>query len=427
MNYEPFEQQEDFHLNRVPIRGLFAGKRGGKTESGAVESVLFTEDKIGHNPNSKDPYLGVIIAPTDDMLRRLSLAKFFVYAKGFDYTYHQTFKEVNWHNGAKIYGISADKPQRIEGLKVNWIWVDEIFQCTEQLFLECLARVSDSRGYIWVTGSLGVQYTNPKQHWVYKHLKESKSDRVRTWEWATAANPFFPPDSLEDMRTTLDPKTFRQMFEIDWNVSGNNLVYDEFDEANIVRGYQYDERLETICSIDWGWTHPAAALFFQYDKRYDTVYLFDEIVGSKIKLEQLWERIKAKNYKISKWYCDVSGNQEREQTGISNINWFKQPPRNIHMTHRRTAVQYGIPIVRSYIKNGLGQRKFYVDEVKCPKSLDNIRNYSYQEKNGIILNENPLKKDDDCVDGLRYFFVNHLDYNIDKQPFKEMNRWKLGG
>ena len=423
MIYDAFDKQIDFHKSSARVRGAFAGKRGGKTEAGSVEAIRFTEEQIGINPDSKDPYLGVIIAPTDDMLRRLSLAKFFLYAKPFNYDYHQTFKEVTWHNGSVIYGISAEKPKRLEGLKANWIWIDEVFQCSEALFLEAKARVSDSKGAIWCTGSLGVQYTNPKQHWTYKHFKEKPNKNTEVFEWSTADNPYFPKDELEDLKETLDPKTFRQMFTLDWNVAGGALVYDDFEEANIIRGYAYNPNLQTIVSIDWGWTHPVACLFFQYDPRSKIVYLFDEIVGSKISLEQLWDRIKAKGYKIDHWYCDIAGNQEREQTGISNITLFKQAPRNIHFKYRSTAVNYGIPIVRSFIKNGLGQRKFFIDEVRCPKSIDNMRNYSYAQKDGMILNENPLKISDDVCDSIRYFYVNHLDYNLDKQPMKNLPRW----
>ena len=47
----------------------------------------------------------------------------------------------------------------------------------------------------------------------------------------------------------------------------------------------------------------------------------------------------------------------------------------------------------------------------CPKSIDGLKRYRYNEKDGIIQNENPLKVDDDAVDMIRYFFVNQLDPN----------------
>ncbi len=111
--------------------------------------------------------------------------------------------------------------------------------------------------------------------------------------------------------------------------------------------------------------------------------------------------------------CDIAGNQEREQTGISNINWFKD--RDIEFRRRATAITYGIPIVRSFIRNGKGEAKFFVDP-SCKRTIDGIKQYRYQEKDGSIVNENPVKKDDDAVDCLRYFAVNILDPKLnDKQ------------
>jgi hypothetical protein len=425
MKYSAFKRQAEFHRSKARYRAALAGKRGGKTEAGAIEAIIHTEEKIGYRPSQVDPYIGAVIAPTSDMLRRLSLKKLLGYAQPFSPEYHKTHQEITWHNGALIYGISADKPARLEGIKANWIWIDEALQVSEQLFLEAIARVSDTEGRIWCTGSLGVQWTNPKNHWIHKYFKERPLEGSDCFEWSTAENPHFPRMELERLRNNLDPKTYRQMFEVDWNVPGSALVYDDFDQANLTRSYVYNPSFETIVAIDWGWAHELACLFFQYDRINDVVYLFDEIVGSKITLDQLWERIKAKPYKISEWICDIAGNQEREQTGLSNVQWFKQSPRNISFKYRSSAINYGIPIVRTYIKNGLGQRKFIIDEGRCPKSLDGVRNYSYPEKEGIIVNDLPLKKNDDAVDAIRYFFVNKLDYNKPKDTFVEFNRWRL--
>lgn len=420
MDYNPHEKQEDFHLSLARVRGAFAGKRGGKTEAGAVEAILCTNEQKGYKHSDVDPYIGVVIAPTSDMLRRLSLQKLLAYSKPFVTNYHQTHQEIDWQNGSRIYGISADKPQRLEGIKANWIWMDEVFQMDEQIFLEALARVSDTEGLIWCTGSLGTQYTNPKSHWVYRHFKERPLLGSACFEWSTADNPYYPRAELERLKDTLDPRTYRQMFEIDWSVPGTALVYDDFSDANILNGYTYDPKLPTFVSVDWGWTHPAAALFFQYDKSRDTVYCFDEIVKSKLKIEQLYDLIMAKPYRITEWICDIAGNQEREQTGISNVQWFKN--KGINFKFRTSAINYGVSIVRSYIKNTKGVVRFYLDGKKCPKTLDNIYNYSYEEKNGMIVSENPLKENDDAVDSLRYYFVNKHDTLLKENSVQMIKR-----
>lgn len=414
VNFYAFEKQGEFLLSNKRIKGAFAGKRGGKTEVGAIQTIKYIEEKPGFKPNGIDPFLTLIIGPTHDMMRTISLKKFLAYAKPFILGRgNQSLSEYKWHDhnetpgGNEIIGMSADNPARIEGKKANVIWLDEIFQMSEQTFLEARTRIADSQGRLICTGSLGVQYVNPKQHWAYKYFKTSPDENTQCFEWATADNPHFPQEELISLKNNLDPRTYRQMFDIDWDVTPANAVYSDFDEGNLTRGYVYNEKLETFVSIDWGHAHPMAALFFQYDRANDRVYLFDEIVMSGIKIDKLWNMIKSKPYKINGYCCDISGNQEREHVSVANIKWFQQNA-GINFKYGRFYVLPGIAFVRTYIKNGLAQSKLIVDEIKCPKSLDSIKMYKYPVKNGIISNENPEKLADDPCDAIRYFFENFV-------------------
>ena len=410
MDFHAFDKQKDFLNDTHRIRGAFAGKRGGKTEVGAIAAIELQETKPNHIDKGIDPYLGAIIAPTADMLRRLSLKKFKAYAHPFIARHHQTTHEIKWHDGSEIYGLSATKPERIEGIKANWIWLDEVFQMSEDLFLECRARLADTQGYLICTGSLGQQFVNPKLHWVYKYFKEFPSVITSCHEWATADNPHFPKDELEDLKNTLDPETYRMMFTINW---------DRFDESNIMDTYTYNPSLKTYVAIDWGWAHDMACGFFQHDPRTDRVYLFDEVIQNRLTIEDLYKKIMAKPYNIDAWCCDIAGNQEREQTGLSNIRWFRE--KGITFKRRRTAINYGIPIVRSYVRTMKGESKFFIAR-QCKKSIDGMKQYRYAEKNGIIQNENPLKQDDDAVDMIRYYFVNFLDKQVKEKTISLMPR-----
>ena len=123
MEFTPFNQQEKFLESKARIRAALAGRRGGKTEIGAIESIIHSQKQIGFSDNGVDPYVGVIIAPTHDMLRRISLKKFLSYSKPFNPGIHKTHHEVTWPNGSIIYGLSADKPERLEGIKAHWVWL----------------------------------------------------------------------------------------------------------------------------------------------------------------------------------------------------------------------------------------------------------------------------------------------------------------
>ncbi len=458
MEFSPFPKQQlalETLLNESPrALGAFAGKRGGKTEVGAVGCGMLHENDFARDWNSTgiDPYLGVIAAPTYDMLSRLSWKKFTSYWR--DFIKHQTKKPMvmQWHNHEEeaeslIYGISADNPGAIEGIKASWIWIDEVFQVSEQFFLECLARTADTGGVVICTGSLGIQFMNPKQHWAYKYFKKEQFEGFVCIEWASSENPHLNADEIERLRGILDAATFNAMFTINWDLIPKSAVYEDWSEANEIKGYQYNPALETYICIDWGWTHPMSCGFYQYDRNKDHLYKFDEIFGSKIELDELYGYILERDWiktvkkrrmeidkngreyeveydyitNITKWVCDIAGNQEREQTGRSNMKHFKESW-GVEFKRRKSGILYGISIVRSYIKSVTGETRFFVDTEKCPETIAGIKRYAYPEKDGMITNENPIKVDDDAVDETRYLFVNILD-----KPEEDLSNFQING
>lgn len=417
--FKPWGVQKDIIRDDHRTLGAFAGKRGGKTEIGAVKSILLQESKPNGQyfyPYTIDPYLGVVVAPTFNMLRRLSWKKFYAYGRDMISKFHVSNIEAKWHDESEVIGASADNPRRLEGLKAGWIWLDEVFQMPEAVFLEAKARVSDSKGYLICTGSLGVQIINPKQHWAYKYFVENPDPNTICYTWNTTDNPHFPPEEIELLKNSLDPQTYRSMYEINWDTIPLNAVYLDFSDDNIIENYVYRHDWPTYIAIDWGFAHNMAVGFFQVDPVKKTVYQFDEIVQSRMDLETMFQKIKNKinGMIITEWVCDIAGNQEREQLGLSNVRWFREK-KGITFKKKKDGVQNGVALVRTYIKNFAGQRHFYINST-CKKTIDGLKRYRYPEKDGMILNENPLKVDDDAVDMVRYFFVNIMDDGRIRKP-----------
>jgi PBSX family phage terminase large subunit len=421
--FEPFPAQQEFIQDDHRIRVICSAKRSGKSEACYIDTILKAEKQPNYNDNGRDPYQIGIIAPTEGMLRRLVWPKFRKFAKPFEEDFNKSDQIMTWQtNNTMIKSFSGEKISRMEGEKLNHIFITEAFQCGEEVFFESLARTSDTMGTITIEGSLGPNIVNPKAHWIYKTFIENKFPDSRVWVWFTKDNPHFPQEELERMKATLSPRTFRAMFEIDWNTPATNLVYDDFSESNCGL-YPYDDKLPTYVSVDWGWAHPVAVLWLQLDTKTNTVYVIDEFCQSKVTLEKLYEIMISKPYKISEYYCDIAGNQEREQTGRSNVQWFRDPKRSIHFKYRSSPVQKGITLVRNHIKTMTGQIRLFVNEPKCPKLIDSMRQYVYPEKNGSIVNENPVKKDDDINDALRYFFINRMDDSVNQPQFGSLSRW----
>jgi len=419
IEWTAFPKQNAAIMDPSRVRGWFASKRGGKTEALCVDLITKHREKPRWVDNGRDKWTAGLVEPTHEMLEKILIPKWEFFAASLIADINRKYNRYILHDGSVVYLISGEKPKRIEGGKYSYIGIDECFQQKKKIYTESIARTSDTLGDIVVAGSLDPDIPNPKGTWVFDEFKiiGKNNPDLKVHEWCTADNPYFPVNELERLKNTLSPIDYKAMFTITWDVMSGNRVYDDFTEDNILESYVYNKNLPTYCAIDWGWAHPMAVGFYQRDG--NRIILFDEIVGSKIKREDLYDRIMAKGYRISAWVCDLAGTQERE-SNISNVEWFRR--KGIHMKYLSSKVLYGISVVRSYVLNNKGIRRFYITR-NAPKHIDGMLNYSYQEKDGQILNENPLKKEDDCVDSLRYLFVNMFDDRRNQAEWNEHNRW----
>lgn len=356
MIYKAFDKQIQLIKDPSWGRGAFAAKRSGKTEAMIIDCLKESQEKPNFTPNDRDPWQAGLIEPTAEMTRKILIPKFESIAKPVIAERYKTDNRYTLDGGEVVYLGSGDKPNRWEGGKYNYIGIDEIFQQKETLFDECYARILDSNGRLLVGGSLGTNIINPKKTWVYRRLIEIGMPGFKVFQWATQDNPHIPKEQIEKAKHTLDPVTFRQMFEINWDIVAGNRVYADFTEDNISEAYMYNPLLPTYCSIDWGWAHPVACLFYQYDPQLDRIIVFDEIVQSRLKLDELWAKIQSKGYNIRQWYCDIAGDQEREQTAVSNIQYFKEKF-GVHFKYRKLRVLPTIALVRTFVLNSKGVRR----------------------------------------------------------------------
>jgi len=429
MEIELFPEQDAFVFSNARITGAFSGKRGGKTEGGAVKIRRLIEEKYGWEDNGRDPYLAIIAAPNFPMLKRLSWKKFKAFADRSLYTENKQEMFMEWHNGAEVYGISGTRPENMEGMKANCVWIDEVFQFSENFFLEAMARVADQQGLIICTGSLGQNIVNPKNHWAYKYFKQNPATGTVTFEWPTAANPHFPKDELSRMKENLDPRTFRQMFEIDWDVPPTNMIYDTFCEHNVISAADFvmKDHYEISISVDWGWTNPMSVGFYAYDEITRTVYRFDEIYKSKLKLDVMWKMVLEK---LEKWdvhqltgkYCDIAGLQSREMVGSSNVAIMRED-HGVDFDYKASKINKGISLVRKFIMDGKGRTRYKVVEENCPDHLDEMRGYCYHEVNGVLQEVPKPGINDHSLDEMRYYFINRHDDIANQPSMTEFNRW----
>jgi hypothetical protein len=409
VGYIPEQVQWDVHNSDARFRVNIEGRRSGKSYSAAKEAeVVFI------SPNTRQ----WIVAPTYDMGDKI--------AREFDAT---LIKKVGFPcsathydrgrlryakgiNGSELWVKSADAPESLLGEGLDNLIVDEAATIPKIIWEQYLRpTLSDRNGRALFP-------TTPRGYnWIYDLYRLGKSDNKSydAWQHPSWMSQYFK-DDIDALRAELSDATFRQEYGAEFTTYAGKVY--PFDRDKQVKVFKYDKALPTYVSIDFGYRMPSVGWFQVASvKGMAEVYLIDEIVHQEnIKTASLAQMILKRNrdkgYNIHKYYGDPAGAGVQAQSGLGDIEIFRQNGIRVNYTTNKVDrdISTGIDHVRSFMENANGVCRFYVDS-RCIGHIDDFENYRYPEaKAGRALKEEPMKDGhhDHSMDETRYFFINHF-------------------
>lgn len=267
-------------------------------------------------------------------------------------------------------------------------------------------------------------------HW-WELLEYAKQEKHKRWFYLEATwrdNPAVPDGWYEQERQeaedmgTLD--SFMQEVELQFRTVAGS-VFKWFDrKIHVIK--PTDRRLPENGTLyvtwDFGWTegHPTAINLVDIDS-HGTWFVKDEVHGIEIDVDTCLDQIKMKagEQKITGIVCDSA-----RPDLIAEVT--KKAPIVLGYTvaiipapKGQGSVASGVQLVATMIKPkvqlaGLPEPEIYFTE-NCKMTIYQVENYKYREiKKDRLPSEDPLKKDDDHPDGLRYLKL-YLKYGISKK------------
>jgi PBSX family phage terminase large subunit len=146
--------------------------------------------------------------------------------------------------------------------------------------------------------------------------------------------------------------------------------------------------------VDFGFAaDPACFIRLAYDRKYETIYLLDEIYKRNLSNKALAEEILEKNYDDYEIVCDAA-----EPKSINDIREIGREK------YRRLNARscYKAPGCVEYRIKWLQHRKIVIDPRRTPNASREFVNYSYPvDKNGEILSQ-LVDKDNHSIDAVAY-------------------------
>jgi len=376
---------------------LFSGRRGGKTEIGAVgvgaEVATFPYSRWWVCAPTYPKLHDYVIPAMSRVLRPSWLAE----------PYSKSNREWKLKNGSIVQARSLDDIERGRGPGLDGAWIDEARETSKKAFDTITPAISDRGGTAIVT-------TSPNGFdWCYRVFwLNAQQGEPGFWacKYRTADNPAFPIRELELSRKTMDPLFFKQEYEAEF-VSFTGAIYadtlpqqildtDEQVKAIIPEWPRIHPTRETLIAVDPGADHPFAATLYVSTER--GLVCIGEYLARNLATIQHSVNLRsmcAKDnpsmpWNPSRWGIDRS--QKQMQIELAQHGIFTMPAEN--------DVVAGIQRVQSWLVT----RRLWFVRSRCPKTVEQMYSYRWAENtdpHGRSLKEKVIKEQDDLPDTVR--------------------------
>jgi len=248
-------------------------------------------------------------------------------------------------------------------------------------------------------------YNTPRsaQHWVNVEKLNQKKNRiihkstpyqVRYTGWL--GQPFF--DEAEHLRA-VNKKAWENEYLGEITGTGG-MVFENLELREIT-----DEEIETlghcIQGLDWGWfPDPLAWGRMHYNTNTQTLYIFDEIFGYKIKNTVIAKAIIDKGVNAEECICDSANPKDIQDVKGEGVN--------ARGTKKKTAsVDYGMKWLQTRVK-------IVIDPARCPNTAREFNTYELEkDKNGNFITSYP-DKDNHTIDMTRYACLRYILSSLSK-------------
>lgn len=431
------KKQLEFHKSKKRNRWVFGGNRTGKTECGAVETIWLALGIHPYRENRKQIECWVVSLSTrvQKEVAQAKILKYLPKSSIVDITMIQGKKanaesgvieciivKNNFGNFSKIWFKSCEEGrEKFQGASLDFVWFDE--EPPKDIYLECKMRVLDKKGEIFgtMTPLKGLSF-------IYNeiYLNETKDNEVFyifiSWE----DNPYLNKDEIERLTHSLSAEEIENRKYGRFTSFSSGLVYPEFDvNLHIIEPFEIPYDWQDNISIDPGLSNPLSCHWYARD--YDgNVYVIAEHFDSNKTIEYHAEKIKqiskTLNWKklsngMYETLIDSAANQKTLASSQSVTELFYEQGIIANPKVNKDVLS-GISKVKTYLKNINGKTKLYIFS-NCTNLISEFKTYRWQSDGS------PIKKDDHCLDELRYYIMSINKEKYEQKPKSDVEKDKL--
>lgn len=242
MRYHPVQHR--LWTSPARFKVIPAGRRSGKTELAKRKGVIRA---IGEC-TWPDSWF-VFGAPTHQQAKRVywSDLKALVPPELLLCKPSESDLMITLYNNAKILVTGLDVPERIEGIPLSWIGIDEYGNMRREVWAEHIRpALSDRIGEAWIYG-----VPQGRNHY-YKLNERAKKDQSGEWQsfhWISA--DILSPNEIEAARRDLDLLTYQQEYEASFVYFEGKAYYIFTEGTHCDASLKYNSALPLVFCFDF--------------------------------------------------------------------------------------------------------------------------------------------------------------------------------
>ena len=134
-------------------------------------------------------------------------------------------------NGTRIYFRSAEKPETIRGLSIDYAFIDEAQDVSDDAFNKSILPTLTAKGKKCLIAG------TPKiKNWFYTYFQRGGGTNYNSYTAPSSISPFVSAAFLKEQKESLPPAIFNQEFMAEWQ-SGDGEVFSNIDGVCILDSY----------------------------------------------------------------------------------------------------------------------------------------------------------------------------------------------
>lgn len=340
---------------------------------------------------------------------------------------NETELKITLINGNQIHVKGADNPDSLRGVHIDFCVFDECAFIDKWDLVWKIMRptLADSKAKVWFVSTpngfnhfkdLAYNDAGDGKH-IFSQLDHSYH------HFTTYENPHIDREEIETMKREMNEDAFQQEIMGEFRKM-EGLIYKEFNrDIHMVEVPEFDTNWSFTRTLDFGFAHKAALLYFAISPDQRSIYIYDGLYVSGFNESQIAEVVKMKDKGKRMIYPVADSAQPMSISELSSNGVVFNP-----VEKGKDSVKHGITQVAQLLKvrNDTGKPTLMISKY-LTYIADEFEKYRWiKNKNDTsTIREIPYKIGDDAMDAIRYFAMSWKEKER-SYPRYNPNKWSIG-